>query len=261
MSQSDTLKNQLLIAMPSLEDPNFSRTVTYICEHSDQGAMGIVLNQPLDLTVGEIFEHLQIPSRNDFSEEPVMAGGPVQIDHGFVLHRNCEATWEASLKVTPEITLTTSRDILRAIANDDVPNDHLIALGYAGWAAGQLEQELSQMTDEEASEFLAEFSITASAMDRVLRRSYDLLGLISFFTVGKDEVRAWTIKRGTPAVEAAGAIHSDIQKGFIRAEVLAYDDLMEAGTHAAAKKNGVQGMFFLSIVAGKFDLTAKRIHI
>jgi len=105
--------------------------------------MGIVINQPLDLSVEEIFEHLQITARQDFSTMPVMAGGPVQIDHGFVLHRKCEKTWEASLKVTPEITLTTSRDILRAIANDKGPNDHLIALGYAGWAAGQLEQELA----------------------------------------------------------------------------------------------------------------------
>jgi GTP-binding protein YchF len=103
---------------------------------------------------------------------------------------------------------------------------------------GKLEQELAQMTDEEAAEFLAEFSITASAMDRVLRRSYDLLGLISFFTVGEDEVRAWTIRKDTDAVDAADAIHSDIKKGFIRAEVVAYDDLMDAGSHAEARKRG-----------------------
>ncbi len=103
---------------------------------------------------------------------------------------------------------------------------------------GQLEQELSQMSAEDAAEFLNEFNIDESATDRVIRSSYELLGLISFFTVGKDEVRAWTIKKETPAVDAAGAIHSDMQKGFIRAEVLAYDDLMEAGTHAAARKKG-----------------------
>jgi len=103
---------------------------------------------------------------------------------------------------------------------------------------GKLEQELSQMSTEDAADFLKEFNIGKSATDRVIQKSYEIQGLISFFTVGKDEVRAWTIKRGTPAVEAAGAIHSDIQKGFIRAEVLAYDDLMEAGTHAAAKKKG-----------------------
>ena len=103
---------------------------------------------------------------------------------------------------------------------------------------GKLEQELAQMTAEDAAAFLKEFNIKESAMDRVIRRSYDLLGLISFFTVGKDEVRAWTIRSASPAVEAAGAIHSDFKKGFIRAEVLAYDDLMEAGTYAEARKKG-----------------------
>lgn len=103
---------------------------------------------------------------------------------------------------------------------------------------GKLEQELSQMEAEEATAFLEDFGITTSAMDRVISRSYELLGLISFFTVGEDEVRAWTIKRDTAAQEAAGAIHSDIQKGFIRAEVLAYNDLMAAGDYAAARKLG-----------------------
>ena len=102
----------------------------------------------------------------------------------------------------------------------------------------KLEQELAQMSEEEAAEFLTEFEITESAMDRVILRSYELQGLISFFTVGEDEVRAWTIRRNTPAVEAAGVIHSDIQQGFIRAEVLAYDDLMAAGTYAEARKKG-----------------------
>jgi ribosome-binding ATPase YchF (GTP1/OBG family) len=102
----------------------------------------------------------------------------------------------------------------------------------------KLEQELAQMSEAEAEEFLMEFNITASAMDRVIHKSYDLLGLISFFTVGEDEVRAWTVKKGTDAVNAAGVIHSDIQKGFIRAEVLSYDDLMAAGTYAEARKKG-----------------------
>ncbi len=141
---SDCLRDHFLLAMPSLDEGIFAHSVTYICEHGESGAMGIVINQPLDLSVGEIFEHLQIISRSDFSDVPVMAGGPVQIDHGFVLHRNCDRHWEASLSVTPEITLTTSRDILRAIAEDEGPRDHLIALGYAGWAAGQLEQELAE---------------------------------------------------------------------------------------------------------------------
>jgi|TARA_R110002072_G_scaffold99563_12_gene219001 putative transcriptional regulator len=141
---SDCLRNHFLLAMPSLSEGIFSQSLTYICEHGESGAMGIIINQVLDLTVGEIFEHLQIDANRDFSKEPVLAGGPVHIDHGFVLHRNCTKKWEASLKVTPEITLTTSRDILRAIAEDEGPSEHLIALGYAGWAAGQLEQELAE---------------------------------------------------------------------------------------------------------------------
>jgi len=140
---SDCLRDHFLLAMPGLSEGIFFQSVTYICEHGESGAMGIVINQPLDLSVEEIFEHLEITPRGDFSDRPVLAGGPVQIDHGFVLHRNCSTTWEANLKVTADITLTTSCDILRAIANNEGPRDHLVALGYAGWAAGQLEQELA----------------------------------------------------------------------------------------------------------------------
>ncbi len=102
----------------------------------------------------------------------------------------------------------------------------------------KLEQELIQMSEEEAKEFLSEFNITASAMDRVIQQSYALLGLISFFTVGEDEVRAWTIQKGTSALDAAEVIHSDIKKGFIRAEILSYTDLIAAGTQAEARKRG-----------------------
>ena len=102
----------------------------------------------------------------------------------------------------------------------------------------KLELELSQMSAEEAEEFLTEFNITASAMDRVIKKSYEILGLISFFTVGEDEVRAWTIKTRTEAVDSAEVIHSDIKKGFIRAEVVAYNDLMDAGNYQEAKKRG-----------------------
>ena len=140
---SDCLRGHFLLAMPSLSEGIFSHSITYICEHGESGAMGIVINQPLELSVAEIFDHLQITSSEDYSQMPVMAGGPVQVDHGFVLHRNCDTHWEANLKVNAEITLTTSRDILRAIATGDGPQDHLIALGYAGWSAGQLEHELA----------------------------------------------------------------------------------------------------------------------
>ncbi len=126
---------------------------------------------------------------------------------------------------------------------------------------GKLEHELSQMTAEDAADFLREFNIGESAADRVIRKSYDILGLISFFTIGKDEVRAWTIKRGTPAVEAAGTIHSDMQKGFIRAEVLAYDDLMVAGTYAAARKQGTLRLEGKSYQVKDGDLINVRFNV
>jgi hypothetical protein len=102
----------------------------------------------------------------------------------------------------------------------------------------KIEQELARMSPEEAAEFLQEYKIGDSAKDRMIRLSYEVMGLISFFTVGSDEVRAWTIRRRTPAVEAAGAVHSDMQKGFIRAEVIAYEDLMAAGSTAEARRRG-----------------------
>ena len=140
----DSLRNHFLLAMPSLAEGIFSHSITYICEHGESGAMGIVINQPLELSVAEIFDHLQISPKGDFEDMPVMAGGPVQIDHGFVLHRQDEGDWEASLHVTDEVTLTTSRDVLRAIAGGTGPKEHIIALGYAGWAAGQLEHEIAE---------------------------------------------------------------------------------------------------------------------
>lgn len=115
---------------------------------------------------------------------------------------------------------------------EETPSDRVMIM------RGKLEHELAQMDKEEADIFLSEFNIAESAKERVINRSYDLLGLISFFTVGEDEVRAWTIRKGTEALDAAGEIHSDIRKGFIRAEVVAYTDLMDAGNYAEARKKG-----------------------
>ncbi|HMQ30212.1 MAG TPA: redox-regulated ATPase YchF [Chloroflexaceae bacterium] len=108
--------------------------------------------------------------------------------------------------------------------------------------AGKIEAELAQLDDEDAQTFMDDLGISQPARDLVIQTSYDLLGLVSFLTAGPDEVRAWTIRRNTPAVEAAGTIHSDIQRGFIRAEIVAYDDLMRAGDMAAAKKQGTVRM-------------------
>ncbi|NPA95877.1 MAG: redox-regulated ATPase YchF [Thermodesulfobacteria bacterium] len=103
---------------------------------------------------------------------------------------------------------------------------------------GSLEMELSQLDEEEAEMFRQDMGIQEPATYMLIRESYSLLGLISFFTVGEDEVKAWTIKKGTVAQKAAGRIHSDIERGFIRAEVVAFDDLIAAGSYQAAQKAG-----------------------
>jgi putative transcriptional regulator len=121
----------------------FAHSVTYLCEHTEQGAMGLIINRPIGIALGEILEHLDIDGVRNHGKDPVMAGGPVQTDRGFVLHRTSERQWESTLSITDEISLTTSRDILDALAHNDGPNFALVALGYAGWGAGQLEQELA----------------------------------------------------------------------------------------------------------------------
>ena len=126
---------------------------------------------------------------------------------------------------------------------------------------GKLEQELTQMSSEDAADFLNEFNISESAMDKVIRKSYSLLGLISFFTVGSDEVRAWSIKGGTEAADAAETVHSDMKKGFIRAEVLAYDDLMAAGSYAAARKNGTVRLEGKNYVVKDGDIINIRFNV
>lgn len=139
-----SLANQFLIAMPSLRDPNFFHTVTYICEHGDEGALGIVINRPLDLTLGEVLDHMSISlNQGEVATRPMFWGGPVQPERGFVVH-DPPGTWESSLQITPNIAVTTSRDILTAIANGDGPGESIIALGYAGWGPGQLEKEISE---------------------------------------------------------------------------------------------------------------------
>lgn len=143
MTAGSNLTNHFLIAMPTLHDPNFARSVTYICEHSDQGAMGIVINRPLDLHLGDILEQLEIePQTSQIAHAAIYNGGPVQTDRGFVLHDGGDH-WASTLTITPEISVTTSKDILEAIALGEGPPSALIALGYAGWGAGQLEVEIS----------------------------------------------------------------------------------------------------------------------
>lgn len=144
MHTTEYLTNHFLIAMPGLADPNFYHTVTYICEHNGSGALGIVINRPLTTRLGEIFDHLEIQAKAPkIAQQSVYMGGPVQPERGFVIHRPL-GDWEATLKITDNIGVSSSRDILAAIAEDTGPQRSLIALGYAGWGAGQLEQEMAQ---------------------------------------------------------------------------------------------------------------------
>ena len=142
--QDVNFTHHFLIAMPAMVDPNFARTLTYICEHNEQGALGIVINRPLDMTVEALFERIDIPlEAKHFVALPVMFGGPVQTDRGFVLHRPV-GQWQATLPVKDELGLTSSRDILQAVGSAGKPEEFIVSLGYAGWAAGQLEHELAQ---------------------------------------------------------------------------------------------------------------------
>ena len=139
----ESLKNHFLMAMPSLNEGFFAGSLTYICEHNESGAMGIVVNQPLAMNLDQILEHLDIPHTPKAPAPAILAGGPVQSDHGFVLH-NGGSAWDSTLQVASDIWLTTSQDVLAAIGKDMGPPQHLIALGYAGWGAGQLEEELAR---------------------------------------------------------------------------------------------------------------------
>lgn len=137
-----SLRDHFLIAMPGMHDSNFAHTVTYVCEHSDKGAMGIVINQLMPLSLGDIFQQMELTSVHELGDRPVVAGGPVQIERGFVLH-SCASEWQSTLRVSPSVSLTASRDIIEAIAEGRGPGEFLIALGYAGWDEGQLEAEIA----------------------------------------------------------------------------------------------------------------------
>ena len=145
MNDTSYLTNHLLIAMPNLLDPNFHKTVTLICEHNAEGALGIVINRPLDLQMGEVFEQMSLASSDpSLNQAPVLDGGPVAKDRGFVLHTESEDTkWESTIRLPNNVGVTTSRDILSALAEGEGPKNAVVALGYAGWDAGQLDAEMA----------------------------------------------------------------------------------------------------------------------
>jgi putative transcriptional regulator len=142
--QATNFTHHFLIAMPAMVDAFFARTLTYICEHNDQGALGVVVNRPIDMSLKALFDQIEVPLETPkLIGLPVHFGGPVQVDRGFVLHRPV-GHWQSTLAVQDGMALTTSKDILQAAGRGEGPEQILITLGYAGWAPGQLEHELSK---------------------------------------------------------------------------------------------------------------------
>ena len=144
INSSSTLKGQFLMSMPALTDPNFHQTVTCICEHNENGAMGIIVNRVhFSLTAKDIFEELKIDTGKEASSIPIHIGGPVHIGEIFILH-GPPLEWESSLEITPSLGMNNTRDILEAIAAGMGPESFIITLGCAGWGPGQLEAELKE---------------------------------------------------------------------------------------------------------------------
>lgn len=141
------LANHFLIAMPAMQDPVFGGTVVYVCEHNENGVLGVVINKPTDMTMQVLFERIDLELSSSLApsivDEPIMFGGPVQDDRGFVLHTP-GARYSSSLTVTDEVAFTTSIDVLEAVAKGDGPERMLVSIGYSGWSPGQLEDEISR---------------------------------------------------------------------------------------------------------------------
>lgn len=143
MSDSDfSLVNKCLLATPAIKDPLFASSLVYMCEHSENGSMGLVINHPTDQHLDEIFEQLNIPCADEnIRNQPLYIGGPVQLEQGFILHKD-PGDWQKSIGISSDIHLTSSVDILEAIAQGKGPADYLVMLGFSGWSPGQLESEL-----------------------------------------------------------------------------------------------------------------------
>ena len=145
-TNGDNLTGHFLIAMPSLNDGFFNHAVTYICEHDETGSFGIIINQQTGITIKQIAKEMKIKTDDNYNkDQSIFIGGPVDQGRGFILHRPT-GHWQSSLKVKNDVALTTSKDILQAIVNNNGPDDCIVALGYAGWAAGQLDNEMAANT-------------------------------------------------------------------------------------------------------------------
>lgn len=142
VQETSCLTGQLLVAMPGLWDPNFSGTLSLICEHNKDGAVGFVINQPLDIGLKAVLEQTGLKVNDSVGDQPVLSGGPVAVERGFVMHRPDGQKWSSSMSISDSINITTSDDIIQAMAENRGPRDAILILGYAGWAKGQLEQEI-----------------------------------------------------------------------------------------------------------------------
>ena len=177
------LTHHFLIAMPNMVDPYFAKSLTYICEHNDQGALGVVVNRPIDLSLQALFERINLQLEpHELRDLPVYFGGPVQTDRGFVLHQPI-GEWHSTLNVRGSLGLTTSKDILEAVGKGSGPARMLVTLGYSGWAAGQLEHELGQnawLTVEAGEQII--FDLPA---EEKLPAAMELLG-VDFASLSED---------------------------------------------------------------------------
>ncbi|CZF78828.1 hypothetical protein GMA8713_00731 [Grimontia marina] len=148
MEDTVNLKNHFLVAMPSMADERFQQSVVYMCEHNEDGAMGLVINQPINISIANMLDQIEVEREQDVThpvslDQPVLFGGPVSEDRGFVLHKNPKL-FGSSVQLSDELTVTTSKDILSILGTTEEPEQFIVALGYAGWDAGQLEQELAE---------------------------------------------------------------------------------------------------------------------
>ena len=183
-SASINLTHHFLIAMPGLEDENFSKSVVYMCEHSTKGAMGLIINKPGAITLRHLFDKVELPlRRDDLMQAQVLQGGPVQTERGFVLHDPMlldnkdkdEAVYASTLTVPGGLAMTTSRDVLEALSNGSGPRRVLVTLGYASWGEGQLESEIGEnswLTVEADSDIIFE-----TPLEQRYERALALLGL------------------------------------------------------------------------------------
>lgn len=185
MSDFVSYKDHFLVAAPNMKDPVFSKTVIYLCSHTPEGAMGIVINRGMALSVASLLERVGIDSQNDELHEMMLFdGGPVQVERGFVLHTP-KNKYHSSVSITEQITLSTSRDVLEAIANvDQAPDKFLISLGYSGWSEGQLESELA------LSGWLIAPADSAVIFDVPVERRYDVV--LESIGLSADDFSHWS---------------------------------------------------------------------